>query len=233
MSIRLEHFGEAADAFGGAGADDGDAGGDCGRVGVDVVDRDARSDVADEGCGRVNRKARADDDEDVSLGYNLGGGLEVGHGFLKEDDVRPHMMTVDYGVRRGVAGLRTEGVDTALVVDGAHFHQFAVQVEHFRRAGALVEVIDILCNHVDVKAFLEIDEPAVAGVRLDFDELVATVVVEFVDEGGVALKAVGRADVHDGVLFPQTAGISECRDAAFGAHAGAGRDYEFFHQQES
>ena len=98
-------------------------------------------------------------------------------------------------------------------------------MEDVAGAGALVEVVDVLCDDIDPEVLLELDDGAVAGVGLCLDQVVAALVVEAVDEGGVAGEAVGGGHVHDGIFFPQAAGVAEGGDAALGAHAGARGDY--------
>lgn len=115
-----QDFGEAADAFGCSCLDDVDGGGHVGGVGVDVVDGYAGADVAEEGCCGVDAEGGAYDDEDVGFGGELRGGLELGDGFLEEDDVGPDVVAADDGVGGGaLAG--PEGEDEGVVVDGADF----------------------------------------------------------------------------------------------------------------
>ena len=58
-----------------------------------------------------------------------------------------------------------------------------MEVEDVVGAGALVEVVDVLCDDIDPEVLLELDDGAVAGVGLGLDQVVAAFVVEAVDEG--------------------------------------------------
>src|SRR3546814_10088646 len=44
------------------------------------------------------------------------------------------------------------------------------------------------------------------------------------DQIGVARKGLGRCDILDAMLLPQSAGVAKRVDAAFGRHARAGQD---------
>ena len=62
------------------------------------------------------------------------------------------------------------------------------------------------------------------GIGLDGLQLRTALVVEFLDQSGVADKGLGRGDILDPVPFPQTIRPAKGGDAAFGADAGAGED---------
>lgn len=149
---------------------------------------------------------------------------------MEEDDVGAHVVSVYDGVGgRAEVGV-VEAEDDVGVVDGPECHQFAVEVQYFGGAGLFVEVVDILGDDLHVEVVFEGSDAAVGVVGGDVGELGAAVVVELVDKGGVTSEAVGRANVHDVVLFPKAVGVAECCDAAFGADACAGRYYKFlFH----
>src|SRR3546814_545768 len=70
-------------------------------------------------------------------------------------------------------------------------------------------------------------EPRERGVRrirrLGLDRRAAGV-IEAMDQIGVARKGLGRCDILDAMLLPQSAGVAKRVDAAFGRHARAGQD---------
>ena len=90
-----------------------------------------------------------------------------------------------------------------------------------------MEVVDVLGDYVHVEVLLEVFEEPVCGVRLDGGQCCSAVVVELVYECGVAQIAVVAGDVHHVIVFPQSVGIAESADTAFGTYAGTGRNNEF------
>ena len=78
----------------------------------------------------------------------------------------------------------------------AYLHQLAVEVEHMARPGALVEVVDVLGDDIDIIVFLELDEGLVGAVGHGL-------------ELGVAAETVGRGHLHHGVVLPQAVGVAE------------------------
>ena len=129
----FEFFGEFHHALGGRLLDDVHGCGHLGRVGVDVVDGDAGTHVLDEGGGGVDNETCTYHHKNIGLACQLGGRFEVGHGLLKEDDVRAHMVSLDDSVDRGVdasAVVIGEDEDQIGVVRGFHLHQLAVQVQY-------------------------------------------------------------------------------------------------------
>ena len=139
-------------------------------------------------------------------------------------------MAVDYGGDGGVEVVAVEGEEAVLIVDGAHLHQLAVEVEHLRRAGAFVQIVDVLGDDLHVEILLQVNQAEVAGVGLRVDQLVAALIIELVDERGVAAVAVGRSHIHHGVFLPEAVAIAEGADATLGAHARTGGDYKLFHR---
>lgn len=89
-----------------------------------------------------------------------------------------------HGVTVAVAGggrslevFLVESIHAGLVGHRAHFHQLAVEVEDARRSGALVEVVDVLRNHVGIIPFLKFNEPQMGGVGAAGEQLSAPVIV--------------------------------------------------------
>ena len=104
--------------------------------------------------------------------------------------------------------------------------ELAVHVEQALRTGAVVEVVDILRDQQQFPCPgpVEPRERLVRGIGLDGLQLRTALVVEFLDQSGVADKGLGRGDILDPVPFPQTVRPAKGGDAAFGADAGAGED---------
>ncbi len=77
--------------------------------------------------GRVYHKRCPYDYENVGLGGKLGGFLEHRHRFLEEHYMRAHFVAFDNGV--GVGALLVADLEhLALVVEGAHFGELAVEM---------------------------------------------------------------------------------------------------------
>ena len=87
-------------------------------------------------------------------------------------------------------------------------------------SGPLMEVVDILSDNVNVIVFFKVDESAVSGVGEGLDEVAAALVVETVYKFGVTAEAIGRSNLHNGIVFPETVGVAERLTAGFGADAG-------------
>ncbi len=132
------------------------------------------------------------------------------------------MVAVDDGFGGCDAPVGAQGEHLGVVVDGADLHQLAVEMENVGAAGAFVEIVDVLGYDHHFETFFEFNQGAVAVVGAAGEELCAALAVEFMDQCRVAGEAFGAADVHDGIVFPETAGVAECGYAAFGTHACTG-----------
>ena len=69
----------------------------------------------------------------------------------------------------------------------------------------------------------------VTRVRTASEQLAPPDVIELDDLFPVAGQCLGRADVLDAVLVPQAVRVTEGGQAAVGAYAGAGEDYDLFY----
>lgn len=125
-----------------------------------------------------------------------------------------------------------ESIDTIWLVDRAHRHQFAVKMKHIGTAGTLVEIIDILCDDIHFVVLFESRQPQMPCIGLGFEQFAPPGVVEIMDKTWIASETVGTGHVHHRIVFPQSAAVAEGADTAFGAHACAGGDYEFFHREK-
>lgn len=106
--------------------------------------------------------------------------------------------------------------------------ELAVHVEQPLRAGALVEIVDVLGDDQQVARPCGIQprERAVGGVRLHLLQPRPPRVVESVDQGRVAPERLRRRHVLDAVSFPEPVGAAEGGEAALGRDAGAGQDHD-------
>ena len=93
-----------------------------------------------------------------------------------------------------------------------------MHVQHAVRAGALVQVVDVLGDDEQVVAEhgLEPREGEMRGVRLGERHGVASRVVEALHGVGVALERLGRRDVFDAMALPQPARVAERGHPALG-----------------
>lgn len=108
--------------------------------------------------------------------------------------------------------------------------RLAVQMRHPRRSGALVEVIDILRQHLDLESRSRLRDGPMPGVRLGGEHLATAFVVKFDHGGAVVRQGFGRADILDAVVGPQAVRIAERGKAAVGAHPGARKNDYSFHK---
>lgn len=67
------------------------------------------------------------------------------------------------------------------------------------------------------------------GVRLGLEHLGTALVVKTNDPPTVEIERFGNADLLDPVISPRSIGVTEGRQTAVGADAGAGKDNKFFH----
>ena len=149
----------------------------------------------------------------------------------KENDVRPDMVAV--GVQSVHTGhqpligqlVTGQRVFTFLVPDRAHFHQFAMQVQHVGTASTLVQVIHVLGDYTHVKVLLQLHKAQMGGIGLCVDQLLAPLVVELVDERRVAQIALVARHFHHGIILPQTISITEGLDATLGTDSSTRRDH--------
>lgn len=95
--------------------------------------------------------------------------------------------------------------------------------------GPLVQVVDVLRDHVHVEMIFQSANGLVTCVRTASEQLAPPDVIELDDLFPVAGQCLGRADVLDAVFVPQTVRVAEGGQAAVGAHAGAGEDYDLFY----
>ena len=226
----MEDGGEAGHSLGCGEGEYGDTGGDSGGVGIYVVDGDSGAHLLQQSGGGVDVERRADHHEDVGVLHEVDRRLDIGHRFLKKYDVGAHAVTVDHGVGGSVERPGVEGVYLGLVVDGAYLHQLAMQVEHMGAAGAFMQVVDILCDHVHVVPLFQIYQSEMSGIRLGFEEIVAALVVKLMHECRIGRESICAGHLHHRIFFPKSTCVAEGGYAAFGAHSCAGRYYEFrFH----
>ena len=235
LGLEIRHLQQALHTFGGGVGQRGDgaAGVGVNGFGVDEVYVGFGGYAVEQSGGGIDIERGADDDEDVSLfGFAAGVG-HAWHGLAEEHDERSQQTAVggplpgsDVGVVRGQGDERSGIVGAAR---GAGLHEFAVEMDDTGGAGTLMQVVDVLCHHAYLKALLELRYEAVSGVGLRLYQLPAQVVVEVRNKGRVGLPALGGGYFFNRVLLPQSARVAEGAEAAFGAHAGAGEEYDFFH----
>ena len=95
-----------------------------------------------------------------------------------------------------------------------------------------MQVIDVLCDddHLALwQGLFQTCQCGVGGVRAGLDTVLATRVIEFVDQGGVGGKAFGRGDLIQVVFGPQAILVAKGAKAAFGGNARTGQDDDLGH----
>jgi len=110
----------------------------------------------------------------------------------------------------------------------AGFEKFAVHVDGTRRAGQLMEIVDILRAEEEPvrESVLEGGDGLVGGIGLGVNRFAAAHGVEVPDEFGIAAPGGGSGDVFETVVAPEAIRVAEGRDAALGGDAGAGEEEE-------
>ena len=154
--------------------------------------------------------------------------VEHRNSFAEKYDERPQQRSVG----RPLVGFLLPAVDRydeRFVDAAAQLAQFSVQMQHARAAGPLVQVVDVLRDHVHVEMIFQSANGLVTCVRTASEQLAPPDVIELDDLFPVAGQCLGRADVLDAVFVPQTVRVAEGGQAAVGAHAGAGEDYDLFY----
>ena len=93
--------------------------------------------------------------------------------------------------------------DERRIVRRAQFGEFAVEVENARRAGAFVQVVDILGDDLHIEIALQSSDGPVCGVRFGREHFAAAVVVEADHAPAVKVQGLGDADLLDLVISPR------------------------------
>ena len=96
-------------------------------------------------------------------------------------------------------------------------------MDHIAASCLFMQVIDILCNDMNVKVLFQFSQSDMSCVRLGVEQFPASLVVEVEDQFWVGSKAFGGCYIFHPVFFPETVGVTKGRNATFGAHAGAGQ----------
>lgn len=189
---------------------------------VDIVYRSAGTHIMEQTGSRIYIERCAYHDKHIGLAHKLYGRLYIGHGFLEKHDMRPHTVSVDYGIGSSVERPWMKSVHLCLIINGTHFHKLAMKMKHILAAGTLMEVINILSNDVYIVPLFEINQPEMTGIGLGFQQIVAPLIVKFMYERRICGIAVGTCHLHHGIFLPKAACITERGDSTLGAHAGTG-----------
>lgn len=94
-----------------------------------------------------------------------------------------------------------------------------MQMEHTGRAGALVQVVDILGHHRHVELTLPLRDCPVSRIRLGGKEGLPPVVVEPQHKRLIRLPSLRSRDVLDAVRLPEPAIVPERLQSARGAES--------------
>lgn len=105
-----------------------------------------------------------------------------------------------------------------------------MEVRHPGRSGTLVQVIDVLRQHLDLEIPLQSRDGFMPGIGPCGEHLAAAHVVKFDDRGTVMRQCLGGADILDPVGSPQPVGIAEGRQTAVGAYPRTRKNDDFFHK---
>ena len=104
--------------------------------------------------------------------------------------------------------------------------QLAMHMQQPGRAGAVVQVVDILRHQQQLaRPFcVQPSQRLVRRIGMDGLQLGAALVIEILDHFGIAGKGLWRCDILDPVALPQAVRPAKGGDAAFGADPSAGQD---------
>lgn len=221
------------DSRGGAFLDVGDRIADVGRLdvggvgGVHDVDRDVGADKIRQRSRRIDIERSAYDDEYVSaLGY-LDSLSEHRDRLAEKDYIRAEERAVGMaGVERLFPAI--ERHSGKFVARAAELGDLAMEVSDVLRAGALVEIVDVLRDDMDIVSLLELGEGNVGRVRLFFEDLAAALVIEIYDQFAVAGESLRSADILNTVVCPKTVRVAESGNATVLADACSCKYYDHF-----
>ena len=95
-------------------------------------------------------------------------------------------------------------------------------------AGSFMKIIDILGDDEQIAgpSSVQFRQGVMSGIRLNFVQFRAPLVIEAMHQRSIALQRLWRADIFDPMPFPQTVGPTKSREAAFGRDARAGQDHD-------
>lgn len=106
-----------------------------------------------------------------------------------------------------------------------------MHVDHVLRSGTFVQIVDILGDeqHLIPPRGLKRGQGGMRGIGPRPGGIGAAQVVELMHQRGVAGEGVGGGDILDPVAFPQSAGVAEGPQPAFGGNSGTRQYYDLFH----
>ena len=105
--------------------------------------------------------------------------------------------------------------------------QFAVDMQHRGRSGALVQRINVLRDHDHLVLSLERGNGEMGRIRPGLPRPGTPFVVELENERGVCAPTFRASQVLPGMLTPQSGRITKCRQAALSGKPGAREDDYF------
>ena len=105
----------------------------------------------------------------------------------------------------------------------------AMHVQHAPRPAAFMQVVDILGDDQQLAVAIRASSrpsASCAGIGLRGEHRRAALVVEALDQIGIAAEALGRGDLLDRVILPQPVLGAEGSQPAFGGDSGTGQDHD-------
>lgn len=198
-----------------------------GRLRADVISSGAACSVSGKVGGGLDGPGSADGEEERSAVEGRENLLEVKGSFAEPADVRANLaaaLAAGNAVGLFVELRVFEGREGARVAAG--FKKFAVHMDDARRARLFVEIVDVLRAEEEAIAELpaESGDGLVGGIRHGGRGDAAAHGIEIPDEAGIAAPGLRRSNVFETVVAPESAGITEGGDTAFGADASAGEE---------
>ena len=121
--------------------------------------------------------------------------------------------------------MRAKVLAFAAAERAAQSPDIAMDFEQASGTGTIVEAIDILGDEGEIgRAFLQLCEGPVSGVRLGFRDQAASPVIPFPDELGIAGEGLRSRKFFRAEVLPESAEVAERWNTAFGRDSGAGED---------
>jgi hypothetical protein len=85
-----------------------------------------------------------------------------------------------------------------------------------------VEVVDILCDYLNIEVFFEFNESKMCSVGLNSQQLATSLIIEMMNERRVTTEAVCATYLHYRIFLPQAVSIAEGSHSALCADTCAG-----------
>src|SRR5690625_4448010 len=101
-------------------------------------------------------------------------------------------------------------------------------MQYICRSCTFMQVIYILCNNMNFEIFFCRSNGQMGFVWLGSGSITASYIVEIEDQLTVCIPCINGTNLFNSIIFPKTAAVSECCQAAFFAASGACQNNNVF-----